>query len=300
MSKKSLNIQSIISNKHGFANVDITTDNKIFLDPHLLVLNKNNNNYSLFSKDGFDGGKSAEKMDDFFQTMLSLSTNNLFPPTVFKEINSLHIGISRNGSQGTGLSDTQMKDINEMMRAAQNSDNFLDKLRYCQSGFGDDHFSDITATFIFKELCEYTDSIMKNQSNANKKITKKNKETLNWNINTHNFERYAYTQYSYDGIEFTLIPTRILVKKYQKSVRQMLVDLVITPQQTSGNKKSQAVIIKETKDSLKAKNGYDSVTDKMILTDYDKLNHAKFNNKLEDDKLYALNNPDRLKDDNDF
>lgn len=80
----------------------------------------------------------------------------------------------------------------------------------------------------------------------------------------------------------------------------MLVDLVITPQQTSGNKKSQAVIIKETKDSLKAKNGYDSVTDKMILTDYDKLNHAKFNNKLEDDKLYALNNPDRLKDDNDF
>lgn len=295
-----LGIQNPRHSLFDFVDVNISGDQKLFIDPCLVSLCKDSwcKESSRIINDFFDEFYGAYKLDDYKKKYYLLSHSG--------EVNytKLGYGNGRNGHGNTaeGLI-RDFKPLEEFIKKIPTIGSVID-VPLLVLGFNEDGLSDMLTNIIHNQLNKYTLAQLDKYNikpNANDTFYAWDADKSSWNLISE--PCYKYTNMKNEEEKLLLTPKRIVRKKYLFKADHFLKRVILerekkaTATKNSKGKSIYGVTKKELEERIE-KNGenwkYDYVVDKiikkpMLLQEYhDALDGFYINRGLSDEDLDTL------------
>ena len=218
-----------------FLNSPLGEDVQVFFDPSLL---------GDVSIDGFDSNAAKKKVSSFFSKVVHLYSTGkkdeaaaLF--THFDENNSFGLGYSKSSRKGRGLSTAMVIELfDRLFKITELQGTTLNNPALYQmfiQNFGPDRFTDLLLTLIAEELTNFTNFENKKFNIGCIKLSNTSNHQTYW---TGSVVSNLKTIYVVNDVPVTLIPYKILTKKYAFSIIKFLSDIVFPIVQEEYSKKN--------------------------------------------------------------
>lgn len=298
---ESLEIEN--TGKYGFVNNYPSQDVKLYLDYNLI---------NIAQKVGikhFDAEIAHSKILDFFKTSFSnyRKDNNNLSYLIIHELNDTHFGMSLVGSnsRGKGPSEESLAALVDRITEKNLDLNILNDpnhFRILTPRIGPDYFSDLITNIIFKELYDFTKSVIESLHVTDKLGKSYKKEYKYWDLNTHEWMSEYLDTFVIDNFDTIFVPTQIVSKNSGYDVNYFVNNIIIELQIRKEKKtKKKARTKKEIKEAELSKYSTDKsknlsldkiVENPKLLEEYDKsLNgssSSKHFHKMNDDNDFKI------------
>lgn len=300
---ESLGIEN--TGKYGFVNNYPSQDVELYLDYNLI------NIAQTVGIKHFDAKIAHRKILDFFKTSFSnyREDDNNLNYLIIHELNDTHFGMSLVGSNSRGKGPSEESLVALIKRVTKKkldlkTFNDPNHFRILTPRIGPDYFSDLITNIVFKELYDFTKSIIESLHVNDKMGKSHKKEYKYWDLDTHEWKSEYLDAFVIDNFDTILVPTQIVSKKPGYDVNYFLNNIIFKIQREKElsdekitNKKARTK--KEIRQAELSK--YSTNKSKNLVLD-------KIANDLKlldnyDDKLsneHYSKNVHKMKDDNDF
>lgn len=250
--KKNLNVSELLEIQNpnhaliDFVDINVRDDQKLFIDPCLLSLNRNDwcNNAEVIVNSFFDEFYKAYREDNYRRKIELLAHS--------REVNCTKLGygngVNGHGNTAEGLSKV-FKGLEKLIKDINSISNVID-LPVLIYGFNEDGLSDMITNIIHKQLNDYTLA----QISLYGKYPNSEDEFYTWDISSKTWVLIKEPCYEYNGKKILLTPKRIVRKKYVFSADHFLRSVILEREKNASaqiNDKGKTVYTTTKKDLIK-------------------------------------------------